>query len=126
MSATELDDEAACFMGHVEGLFIGQLDPDEMRLFNDLADRGVMRRSYSGSSGFLGLAKAEMTEAGSAALASYLAPRRAPAALPDPRTAADPRRRGDDPPRPDPPPTASADPVPINPQPWPAADRGAR
>ncbi len=74
-----LDDADACFMGHAEGLYVGQLDAAEMELFGDLCRRGLMRRSYSHAGGLLGLAKIETTDLGTEALRTYLAPAARPA-----------------------------------------------
>ena len=41
----------------INGLFVGQLDPDELRLFERAIREGRARRSYESASGFLGLAK---------------------------------------------------------------------
>lgn len=40
-----------------EGLFVGQLDADELRLFDAACEEGIAHRSYEGAAGFLGLAK---------------------------------------------------------------------
>lgn len=44
----------------IEGLFVGQLDEREMRLFDRAVRDGLARRVYKGGAGFLGLAKVEL------------------------------------------------------------------
>lgn len=41
----------------IEGLFVGQLNAAEMRLFERAVEDGEARRSYEGGAGFMGLAK---------------------------------------------------------------------
>lgn len=41
----------------LEGLFVGQLDGDELELFYAAVTAGIAFRDYRGPSGFLGLAK---------------------------------------------------------------------
>ena len=52
-----MTDFDAAELAKMNGLFVGQLDPDELRVFNSAVEAGYARRSYEGSSGFLGLAK---------------------------------------------------------------------
>lgn len=40
----------------LNGLFVGQLDPDDLRVFNAACEAGLARRVYQGVAGFLGLA----------------------------------------------------------------------
>lgn len=42
---------------HLNGLFVGQLTPDELELFELAVERGLAYRSYEGGAGFMGLAK---------------------------------------------------------------------
>jgi hypothetical protein len=44
----------------LDGLFVGQLDDDELEMFNRACREGRARRVYRGSSGFMGLAKVEV------------------------------------------------------------------
>lgn len=41
----------------LDGLFVGQLEPEEIDLFEQAIERGMARRSYEGAAGFMGLAK---------------------------------------------------------------------
>lgn len=47
----------------IEGLFVGQLDPHELRTFERAVEDGEARRSYEGGAGFMGLAKVRLTRA---------------------------------------------------------------
>ncbi len=44
----------------IEGLFVGQLDPGEMRTFERAVQDGEAYRSYEGGAGFMGLAKVRL------------------------------------------------------------------
>jgi hypothetical protein len=44
----------------VEGLFVGQLDADEMLLFEAAVKARIAYRSYEGMAGLLGLAKVRL------------------------------------------------------------------
>lgn len=46
----------------IEGLFVGQLDPDEMKIFEQAVMYGWAYRHYEGPAGFLGLAKVRLAE----------------------------------------------------------------
>lgn len=46
----------------IEGLFVGQLDEKEMRLFERAIEDGEARRSYEGGAGFMGLARVRLSE----------------------------------------------------------------
>lgn len=83
VNQASVDHEDACFMRRVEGLFVGQLDDDELRFFRGLCRDGLMTRSYDGAGGLMGLAKAVLTHPGRQALDEYLAPRDPPP--PDPQ-----------------------------------------
>ena len=43
----------------LDGLYVGQLDEDQMELFEVAVERGYARRSFDGPGGMLGLAKVE-------------------------------------------------------------------
>ena len=45
---------------HLRGLFVGQLDENELELFERGVEEGVAWRKYDGASGFLGLAKVSL------------------------------------------------------------------
>lgn len=45
------------FLSRIDGLFVGQLDPDEMAAFERLRRAGHVDRSYGGAAGFMGLAR---------------------------------------------------------------------
>lgn len=45
------------FVSHNAGLYVGQLNDDEMRMFNESVRRGLAYRQYAGAAGFMGLAK---------------------------------------------------------------------
>jgi hypothetical protein len=47
-------------LDQIEGLFEGQLDECEMRLFERAVQDGEARRSYEGGAGFMGLAKVRL------------------------------------------------------------------
>lgn len=57
-ATADLDDLSieAC---RLDGLFVGQCDPKE---YEALIEAGLLRRSYEGASGFIGLAKLRCTE----------------------------------------------------------------
>lgn len=42
---------------HIEGLFVGQLNERELKVFERAVEDGEARRSYEGGAGFMGLAK---------------------------------------------------------------------
>ena len=44
----------------LDGLFVGQLDSEEMKEFNKAIEEGTAYRSYEGMSGFMGLAKVRL------------------------------------------------------------------
>lgn len=44
----------------LDGLFVGQLRPDEMGLFERAVEEGLASRCYRGVAGHLGLAKVEV------------------------------------------------------------------
>lgn len=44
-------------ISQLQGLYIGQLDPDELLLFEAAVEAGIAFRDYSGRAGFLGCAK---------------------------------------------------------------------
>jgi hypothetical protein len=44
----------------IDGLFVGQLDPHEMRVFTRAVQDGEAVRHYEGSAGFMGLAKVQV------------------------------------------------------------------
>lgn len=45
----------------IEGLFVGQLNEREMRVFERAVEDGEADRSYEGGAGFMGLAKIRLT-----------------------------------------------------------------
>ena len=45
---------------NIEGLFVGQLRADELKLFEQAIADGTASRVYSGAAGFLGLAKVQL------------------------------------------------------------------
>ena len=47
-------------MASLDGLFVGQLDPDEMQAFEAAIKAGEARRSYEGAAGLMGLAKVRL------------------------------------------------------------------
>ena len=47
-------------LDHIEGLFVGQLDKRQMRLFERAVQDGEAYRSYEGGAGFMGLAKVRL------------------------------------------------------------------
>ncbi len=47
---------------HIEGLFVGQLNDRELRLFERAIQDGEARRSYEGGAGFMGLAKVRLNQ----------------------------------------------------------------
>ena len=44
----------------VEGFFVGQLNDDEMKVFERAVEDGLAYRSYEGGAGFLGLARVRL------------------------------------------------------------------
>jgi len=44
----------------LEGLFVGQLDPSDMAVFEQAVEDGLAFRSYEGGPGFMGLAKVRL------------------------------------------------------------------
>lgn len=44
-------------LSRLEGLFVGQLTDDEMKVFNQAVSDGFAYRQYVGAAGFMGLAK---------------------------------------------------------------------
>lgn len=46
----------------IDGLFVGQLDPDELRTFTRAIQDGEAVRSYEGGAGFMGLAKVRVVD----------------------------------------------------------------
>ena len=46
----------------IEGLFVGQLDERELRLFERAVQDGEARRSYERGAGFLGLARVRLNK----------------------------------------------------------------
>lgn len=50
----------------MEGLFVGSLNVEELKLFQAAVDAGKARRSYEGGSGFMGLAKVRLVKSGNA------------------------------------------------------------
>jgi hypothetical protein len=44
----------------IEGLFVGQLDERDLRLFERAIEDGEARRSYEGGAGFMGLARVRL------------------------------------------------------------------
>ena len=46
----------------IVGLFVGQLSEDELRIFNAACRSGHAYRSFTGASGFMGLAKVELVD----------------------------------------------------------------
>jgi hypothetical protein len=44
----------------LEGLFVGQLNADELLLFDAAVTAGLAFRAYEGAAGFLGLAKVRL------------------------------------------------------------------
>jgi len=63
MASDQNDAGPSAFISRIDGLYVGMLDADEMAEFNDLCSRGLMRRDYGGTGGFLGLAKARAVAA---------------------------------------------------------------
>ncbi len=63
MDNAPLTDQRVCFaadlemLRNAEGLFVGQLDENELKAFNRLVSASLAKRSYEGAGGFLGLAK---------------------------------------------------------------------
>lgn len=47
-------------LSDIEGLFVGQLSPDELAMFRDACERGVAYEAYESAAGFMGLAKVKM------------------------------------------------------------------
>ncbi len=45
---------------HINGLFVGQLRPDELEWFEWRVSLGETRRSYQGGAGAMGLARVEI------------------------------------------------------------------
>lgn len=45
---------------HIEGLFVGQLNDEELEWFEWMVKRGRAQRSYEGGAGFMGLAKVRL------------------------------------------------------------------
>ncbi len=60
MESTNADRETT---KHVDGLYIGMLDADEMESFNQCVKDEIACRDYSGPGGLLGLAKVKYTGA---------------------------------------------------------------
>lgn len=54
MPAMDSTDEE--FLQRVDGLFVGQLTPEELEEFDRLCQQGDACRSYEGLGGFMGLA----------------------------------------------------------------------
>jgi len=46
----------------INGLFVGQLTPEELLVFNAACAEGLAYRSYEGASGFIGLPKVRFYE----------------------------------------------------------------
>ena len=44
----------------LEGLFVGQLSDDELKLFEQAIKDGRAKRWYNGAAGFMGLAKVKL------------------------------------------------------------------
>jgi hypothetical protein len=59
MSAHPITDEMRVRAHDLAGLFAGQCTPDE---YQDLIAAGLLRRSYAGAAGLLGMAKFELGE----------------------------------------------------------------
>jgi len=47
-------------LDRMDGLFVGLLDQDELRVFNDAVAKGWATRSYEGGGGMMGLAKVRL------------------------------------------------------------------
>ena len=45
---------------HLEGMFVGQLTPEERRIFDEACRLHMAWRDYEGLSGFMGLAKVRL------------------------------------------------------------------
>lgn len=58
---TDAESDVEYFIASISGLYVGQLDADELSAFDRLCADGLMRRSYDGAAGFLGLAKCART-----------------------------------------------------------------
>lgn len=52
--------EARALLRYADGLFVGQLEPDEIRALDLLCEHGEAQRVYRGVSGILGLATVSM------------------------------------------------------------------
>ncbi len=48
-------------LDRLEGLFVGQLDERELKMFEQAVKNGEAQRSYEGGPGFMGLAKVRVT-----------------------------------------------------------------
>lgn len=44
------------------GLFVGMLNPEELKAFDYLCEKGEARREYQGVGGFMGLAKVSLKD----------------------------------------------------------------
>lgn len=47
-------------LASLDGLYVGMLDKEEARLFEDAEDAGLAHRSYQGPAGMLGLSKVKI------------------------------------------------------------------
>ena len=47
----------------IEGLFVGMLDAEELKVFEKAVEDGTAKREYSGGAGFMGLAKVALKDA---------------------------------------------------------------
>lgn len=48
-------------LDRLEGLFVGQLNERELKIFETAIKDGEAQRSYEGGAGFMGLAKVRLT-----------------------------------------------------------------
>jgi hypothetical protein len=55
---------------NINGMYVGQLEPDELKYFEAEIAAGRARRVYQGAAGFMGLAKVQLLPA-RASLGSY-------------------------------------------------------
>lgn len=45
---------------HIDGLFVGMLDKEELEIFDEACRRNQARRSYEGAAAIMGLAKVRL------------------------------------------------------------------
>ena len=60
LAAWERDGEEAYELEKLDGMYVGMLDEDEMKIFEGGIERGWAKRSYSHGFGFMGLAKVKV------------------------------------------------------------------